>query len=90
MKALDLIKEGEGYRECTYRDPGGIPTVCFGYNLLDNNAMLEVKEAGGNYLRLIRGGCTTRKVCNNLLKVYLKRSKDFTKNIFGHLSCVYA
>ena len=30
---IDLIKQGEGLRLCTYKDTMGIKTVCYGFNL---------------------------------------------------------
>ena len=38
MNDVDLIKQGEGLRKCTYYDTMGIPTVCYGYNLKNYNA----------------------------------------------------
>ena len=30
---VELIKQGEGLRLCTYKDTKGILTVCYGFNL---------------------------------------------------------
>ena len=76
MMDTDLIEQGEGYKACTYEDTMGFPTVCYGYNLKNKNAKSEVKQAGGNYKALIKGGCTTENVCKKLLNMYVERSKN--------------
>ena len=61
----DLIKQGEGYRQCTYTDTKGIKTVCYGFNLERGaTAKNAVSAAGGDYNSLINGGCATQSVCN--------------------------
>ena len=64
----ELIKQGEGFRSCTYKDSLGIKTVCYGFNLeRGSTAKNEVAAAGGDYNSLINGGCATQNVCDKLL-----------------------
>ena len=37
-----LIKQGEGFRSCTYKDTMGIKTVCYGFNLQKSGASSTV------------------------------------------------
>ena len=67
MSDTQLIKDGEGYRQCTYRDTMGIRTVCYGFNLERGNARSQVQAAGGNYDNLMAGGCANQNICNKLL-----------------------
>ena len=90
MTDTDLIKQGEGYRSCMYKDTMGIPTICYGYNLQNYNAKSEVASAGGDYNSMINGGCTTKSVCDKLLSTYVSRSEGYAQSIFGNLSCKYA
>ena len=63
-----LIKLGEGFRSCTYKDTLGIKTVCYGFNLeRGSTAKNEVAAAGGDYNSLINDGCATQSVCDKLL-----------------------
>ena len=45
---VELIKEGEGYRACTYLDTVGIKTVCYGFNLERGDSKSRVQAAGGD------------------------------------------
>ena len=75
MSDIDLIKDGEGYRQCTYKDTMGIKTVCYGFNLERGNAKSEVTNAGGDYNSLMSGGCANQNICGKLLndEVYAAR-----------------
>ena len=58
MTDVELIKDGEGYKECTYKDTKGIKTVCVGFNLeRGSTSRNAVTNAGGNYDNLLAGGC---------------------------------
>ena len=46
---IQLIMQGEGFRECKYNDSKGIPTICYGYNLKRSKAASEIKSVGGDY-----------------------------------------
>ena len=87
MSDVDLIKDGEGYRQCTYKDTMGIRTVCYGFNLERGNARSEVQAAGGNYDSLMAGGCANQNICNKLLDTEVKIARKNAQSIFGTLSC---
>ena len=71
----DLIKLGEGFSNTLYHDTLNIPTVCYGYNLQNNNAKKQVEKAGGSFDSIIRGKSTSQSVCNNLLGSMVKVSR---------------
>ena len=88
MSDTDLIKDGEGYRACTYKDTVGIKTVCYGFNLERGaTARNEVTAAGGNYDSLLNMGCTTQAVCDKLLDKEVQNARTIAKNVIGTLSC---
>ena len=88
MSDTELIKDGEGYKECTYRDTKGIRTVCVGFNLeRGTTARNLVTKAGGNYDNLMAGGCTTKAVCDKLLNDELYSARQIGKNVVGTVSC---
>ena len=79
MSDINLIKDGEGYSQCTYVDSVGIKTVCYGFNLQRGNSKKEVNKAGGDYNVLIEGGCANSNVCNRLLDVEVKAARGFAQ-----------
>ena len=89
---VQLIQMSEGYRACMYLDSVGVPTVCWGYNLHNYNARSEVSNAGSNLDKLLKGGCTTKPVCDALLNLYVSRSHGYAHNVFGNSlnKCKYA
>ena len=48
-------KENEGFRECVYRDPLGIPTIGVGCNLRKANARMQIERVGANYDKVLSG-----------------------------------
>ena len=81
---IELIKQGEGLRLCTYKDTMGIKTTCYGFNLERSNAQSRVQSAGGNWATINTvGGCTTQGVCDNLLNVEVQSARQGKANIFG-------
>ena len=38
MTDIELIKDGEGLKECMYQDNMGIKRICYGYNLQKRGA----------------------------------------------------
>ena len=84
---IDLIKQGEGLRLCTYKDSVGIKTTCYGFNLERSNSKSRVEAAGGNWATINTvGGCTTQSVCDKLLSVEVESARTGKKNIFGSAS----
>ena len=83
----DLIKQGEGFKLCTYKDTMGIKTVCYGFNLEKSGASSAVASAGGNYSDLINGGCATQTVCNNLLDKEVQVARGIVSSQYGSISC---
>ena len=84
---VDLIKDGEGLRLCTYIDTMGYKTVCYGFNLDRGSTRTTVQNAGGNYDALMKvGGCTTQTVCNKLLDKEVASARTIGKN-FVTVSC---
>ena len=90
MSDTDLIKDGEGYRQCTYKDTMGIKTVCYGFNLERGNARGEVSAAGGDYNALMSGGCANQNICNKLLDVEVRSARSAAKRQFGSVGCAAA
>ena len=81
---VELIKQGEGLRLCTYKDTMGIKTVCYGFNLERSNAQSRVTAAGGSWATLNQvGGCTSQGVCDKLLNVEVQSARQGKANIFG-------
>ena len=81
---VDLIKQGEGLRTCTYKDTMGIKTVCYGFNLERGNARGLVQKAGANYDQLNRvGACTTQAVCDKLLNDEVYNARQIVKSQYG-------
>ena len=81
---VELIKEGEGYRACTYLDTVGIKTVCYGFNLERGDSKSRVQAAGGDWNTLNQvGGCTTQSVCDKLLQKEVDIARNGKKNIYG-------
>mmetsp|Transcript_28762 Transcript_28762/g.43434 ORF Transcript_28762/g.43434 Transcript_28762/m.43434 type:complete len:169 (-) Transcript_28762:45-551(-) len=83
----ELIKEAEGFRDCTYTDTRGIKTVCYGFNLQRGNAASEVANAGGDYNSLMNGGCTTQSVCDSLLNVEVGTARGIVNSQYGSIDC---
>ena len=84
----DLIKQGEGFRACTYKDTKGIKTVCYGFNLERGaTAKNAVSAAGGDYNSLINGGCATQSVCNKLLDKEVQSARSTVRSQYGSISC---
>ena len=84
----ELIKQGEGFRSCTYKDSMGIKTVCYGFNLEKSGASSAVSSAGGNYNSLVSGSeCASQKVCDNLLNKEIQSARQIVKNQYGSISC---
>ena len=58
MSDLQLVKDGEGLRTCTYKDTKGIKTVCYGFNLeRGTTAKNLIASVGGDYNAVLAGGC---------------------------------
>ena len=88
MSDVQLIKDGEGYRSCTYRDTKNIRTVCYGFNLeRGSTARNEVTKAGGNYDNLMAGGCTTQAVCDKLLDAEVASARAIGNQVVGNVGC---
>ena len=88
MSDVDLIKDGEGYRQCTYKDTMGIKTVCYGFNLERGSAAKNaVARAGGDYNSLINGGCANQNICNKLLDFEVQSARGIAQRQFGSVSC---
>ena len=84
----ELIKQGEGFRSCTYKDTMGIKTVCYGFNLeRGSTARNEVSAAGGDYNSLINGGCASQSVCNKLLDKEVQNARSIVRSQYGSISC---
>ena len=84
---IDLIKQGEGRRKCTYLDTMGLKTVCYGFNIDRGNTRSTVQAAGGNFDAINKvGGCTTQQVCNNLLDKEIASARSIGRN-FATVSC---
>ena len=89
MSDVELIKDGEGNRLCTYKDTKGIKTVCVGFNLERGaTARNQVNNAGGNYDQLNAvGACTTQAVCDKLLNNELAAARSNGKSVVGTVAC---
>ena len=46
-------KKNEGYYECVYNDPLGIPTIGVGFNLKKSGAKGEIESVGANYYDIL-------------------------------------
>ena len=83
----ELIKQGEGFRQCMYKDTMGLTTVCYGFNLQKSGASSIISAAGGNYLDLMAGGCATQSVCDNLLSKEIDAARSIVRSQYGSISC---
>ena len=45
---VELVKDGEGLRLCSYYDSVGILTICYGYNL-QSHTRSQIEATGANY-----------------------------------------
>ena len=87
---LELVKMGEGFRSCMYKDTMGIPTICYGYNLSRSQARTDITNVGGNYDAVMQGGCLTESQCTTLLNKDLSSARSGAQSVFGTLSCACA
>ena len=88
MTDVELIKDAEGLKLCTYKDTMGIKTVCYGFNLERSSASRSVAAAGGNYNSLINMGCATQSVCDNLLNTEVQSARSIVDSQYGSsISC---
>ena len=84
--AMDLIKQGEGFRSCVYKDTMGIPTICYGFNLQGKRS--QVEATGANYDAVLSGKqCLNENVCTKLLQQEYNTASSAAHSIFGNLSC---
>ena len=91
MSDLDLVKDGEGLRTCTYKDTMGIRTVCYGFNLeRGSTAKSMVESVGGDYNAVLAGGCLSQSQCSQLLDKDMASSRSCKRSIYGTLSCACA
>ena len=89
--AIDMIKQGEGFRSCMYHDTMGIPTICYGYNLRNSNARSAISAVGGNFDDVMNGKqCLSQSQCTSLLQQEVNVAKSGASSVFGNLGCTCA
>lgn len=87
--AIDLIKEAEGFRACEYVDSTGHPTICYGFNLVASGAQAAVEAVGGDYNKVLHGGCLSESQCTQLLSTDVNRACSDSQRVFGsQCSCI--
>ena len=87
---IDLVKMGEGFRACEYKDTMGIPTICYGYNLSRSQAKTDITSVGGDYNAVMNGGCLSESQCTTLLNKDMSSARSGKASVFGNLSCACA
>ncbi|KAI6649243.1 hypothetical protein LOD99_11610 [Oopsacas minuta] len=81
--ARALIEKHEGYKSCEYVDTTGHPTICVGFNLDRSDARSKIKEVGGDYDKLLKGGCLSHSQCEKLFDGDLSTAEKDEENVFG-------
>ena len=89
--ALSMIKSGEGFRSCMYKDTKGIPTICYGYNLRNGDARSAITREGANFDDVLSGKkCLSESQCTDLLQKEVNVATSGKNSIFGNLGCACA
>merc|ERR1719487_2713038 len=85
--ALSMIKSGEGFRSCMYKDTKGIPTICYGYNLQSNGGS-AISAMGVSFNDVMSGAkCLSESQCTTLLQKEVNTATSGKNSLFGNLGC---
>ena len=89
--AISLIKQAEGFRECTYRDTKELKTICYGFNLEVPSARAKIEAVGGNWDSVyFKDSCLTESQCTILLKTEVERAVEGAEEVFGkQCKCIF-
>ena len=49
-------------------DSVGVPTICYGQNLLNDYAQSSVEAVGGNFAHVMAGGCLNETQCDKIIQ----------------------
>ena len=77
----------EGYNSCEYIDTTGNPTICVGFNLNRSDARSKIASVGGDYDKVLNGGCLSHSQCEKLLDGDLKVAEENEERVFGDSVC---
>lgn len=70
-------------------DSTGHPTICYGFNLVASGAQQAVEAVGGDYNKVLHGGCLNEQQCTELLSTDVNRACQQAQSVFGsQCSCI--
>lgn len=58
-----------------YYDSVGVPTICYGQNLLNDYAQSSIEAVGGNFANIMAGGCLNETQCGKIMQLDVNHAR---------------